>query len=268
MALKLNIRNGEIHFQGKDAENLLLMDADIFKVKKMRQSGYKRVYALLCEPTWIHGKQLKKFLIKYNRYFDKIFTFDKDLLKLDPKKFTFIHPLVPKFVHDYGIHEKTKNLSMVISHKRGTFEYELRHQIGAEFKDLIDCLKPGDKRVQWLDDYFKDVRYAIVVENTKMDNYFTEKVTECFYTGTVPIYRGCPNIGKFFNTDGIITFDTIEDLRAILSTLSEEDYLSRMDAIRENFELVKNHPTVCLGDEGHNSEFYAKILDEIPKDND
>jgi hypothetical protein len=64
---------------------------------------------------------------------------------------------------------------------------------------------------------------------------FTEKITDCFMTGTIPIYYGIRNIGDFFNSDGIITLDDnfkIEDL-------SFELYKSKINAVIENFKLAK-----------------------------
>lgn len=83
-----------------------------------------------------------------------------------------------------------------------------------------------------------NVRYSIVIENRKQDFYFSEKFIDCVLCGTVPIYWGCPSIGKFFNDSGIIQFDTLDELEAILNNLSIEDYNKRLDAIKENFKIA------------------------------
>ena len=57
------------------------------------------------------------------------------------------------------------------------------------------------------------------------------------------------DIGKYFNTDGIIFLDhtdSIENLYHKISPLDENDYISRMDAIKENFETVKQYR--CIED--------------------
>jgi hypothetical protein len=36
--------------------------------------------------------------------------------------------------------------------------------------------------------------FHIAVENVKIDNWYTEKISQSFATKTVPIYWGCPNI--------------------------------------------------------------------------
>ena len=71
------------------------------------------------------------------------------------------------------------------------------------------------------------------------DNFFTDGIVDCFALGTIPIFRGCPNIGKFFNKDGIICFNTIDELDVILSNLTEKDYYDRIEAVKENYEISK-----------------------------
>ena len=79
--------------------------------------------------------------------------------------------------------------------------------------------------------------FSFAVENDTYDTYFTEKILDCFATGTIPVYMGTKKVVEYFNPDGIIFFDGSFDL----STLSEELYLSKMEAIKDNFERVKDY---------------------------
>jgi hypothetical protein len=72
--------------------------------------------------------------------------------------------------------------------------------------------------------------FSVAIEN--MDNWFTEKLLDCFLCGTVPIFYGTPNIGKWFNMDGIILLKNEFDIEE----LNEDMYTSRKDAIKDNFE--------------------------------
>jgi predicted nucleic acid-binding Zn ribbon protein len=49
-------------------------------------------------------------------------------------------------------------------------------------------------------DGLKDYMFSIVVENSIYPKYYTEKITDCFATGTVPIYYGDKSIGEDFNS--------------------------------------------------------------------
>jgi hypothetical protein len=82
--------------------------------------------------------------------------------------------------------------------------------------------------------------FQIVVENGKYDYYFTEKIIDCFVTGTIPIYWGCPSINDFFNINGILAFDNLNDLEHILNNISIEKYNEMKPYIQENFEKSKN----------------------------
>mgnify|MGYP001251266876 CR=1 FL=1 len=77
--------------------------------------------------------------------------------------------------------------------------------------------------------------FSITIENGKADDYFTEKLLDCFATGTVPIYWGTKSICKHFNMDGVIQFDTLEELDSILPTLTVGHYLEMRQAVVDNF---------------------------------
>ncbi len=85
---------------------------------------------------------------------------------------------------------------------------------------------------------FEDTMFHIAIENTINVNYISEKIIDCFMSYTIPIYWGCPNIGEYFNTDGIIFFETKEQLNNILDNLTEKDYYDRLEAVLENYEIA------------------------------
>lgn len=80
--------------------------------------------------------------------------------------------------------------------------------------------------------------FHVVIENTKHQNFYTEKIQDCFYTKTVPIYWGCPNIGEFWDDRGIINFNTEEEAVEIINKLTPEDYYSRLPYIQNNYEIA------------------------------
>jgi hypothetical protein len=60
-------------------------------------------------------------------------------------------------------------------------------------------------------------------------------------TGTVPIYWGCPSIGDFFDTNGMIIFDNVGELVDIVNNLSIDDYIKRLESIKNNFNKSKKY---------------------------
>lgn len=115
------------------------------------------------------------------------------------------------------------NRSDELSYKKRFYESK-RIPAGNKFPPLPD----GDKK--WL----FDSAFSIIVENQKEKNYFSEKIVDCIWSKSIPIYCGCPNIGDFFDDRAIIKFDSFNQLKEIVSKLSYEDYLSRKQYTEEN----------------------------------
>ena len=87
----------------------------------------------------------------------------------------------------------------------------------------------------------KDYAFSIAIENWDQDNYFSEKIMDCFMVGTVPIYKGCRKIKEYFNKDGMIMVNNVQDVINVLQTLSFDRYEKMKSAIEENFEIAKKH---------------------------
>lgn len=83
--------------------------------------------------------------------------------------------------------------------------------------------------------------FHFAIENHDDDNFFTEKLIDCFRTHTVPIYWGTRTISEVFDMNGVIFIDDIGRLPDILSSLTSADYWGRMDSICRNFEIAANY---------------------------
>tara|TARA_R110000823_G_scaffold236968_1_gene362560 strand:- start:461 stop:1324 length:864 start_codon:yes stop_codon:yes gene_type:complete len=83
--------------------------------------------------------------------------------------------------------------------------------------------------------------FHVCIENQSVKHYFTEKLIDSFLTYTLPIYWGCPNIGEYFNLDGMIIVDSIDDLIPRLNNLTLDYYNDRMDAIIENRKIAETY---------------------------
>jgi Glycosyltransferase family 10 (fucosyltransferase) C-term len=88
---------------------------------------------------------------------------------------------------------------------------------------------------------FTGFQFSIVIENSRQQNYFTEKIIDCLITKTIPIYWGCPNINEFFDITGWLFFEDFETLKTAIATLNEEYYQTYIDTIDTNFEVAKQY---------------------------
>lgn len=179
---------------------------------------------------------------KIQHKFDYIFTHDQSLLNMD-NKYILVSPAgcwVPE--SSRKIHKKNKKVSFIFSDKKLTDEHTLRFNIYNRFKNELECFGQGALNfINTKDLALNDFMYSICIENCFTDNLFTEKIIDCFMTGTISIYCGCNNIGKFFNENGIIKFKSLDELEIILSNIDENKYNSMKAAIEENFNLAKEY---------------------------
>lgn len=81
-------------------------------------------------------------------------------------------------------------------------------------------------------EYFEFVgkyKFMICFENTSLPNYFTEKLINAYYAGTIPIYWGCKNIEDYVNMESILYLKpdyTEEDMNNLIK---EVIYLDNND---------------------------------------
>lgn len=68
--------------------------------------------------------------------------------------------------------------------------------------------------------------FALCFENMILKGWITEKIFDCFFTGTIPVYLGAPDIQNYVPPDCFIDmrrFNGYEELRHYLKSLSDRD---------------------------------------------
>jgi hypothetical protein len=81
--------------------------------------------------------------------------------------------------------------------------------------------------------------FNVSLENAKQINYYSEKIIDCFLTFTIPLYIGCPNIGEYYDTRGIIIASDAHDLTNKCNSLSPDLYASLHKHCETNHLLVQ-----------------------------
>jgi hypothetical protein len=207
--------------------------------------------AWLIEPREIQSWSYNYISVNHH-LFDYIFTYDSELLSIsekfvkNPMWCSWVNPL------SHNIHKKTKKISIIASNKRDHLGHILRHQVIDNYKDIINLdvyggLTSGGvgyKPIQCKSEGLKDYMFSVVIENVKKDHLFTEKIIDCFLTGTIPVYWGANCIDEYFDSRGIIKFSSLEDFDLIINTLTEETYNSMFEYVRKNFEIASKFKTI------------------------
>lgn len=219
-----------------------------------------RKYALLFESEVIQPQdydRVEKDTGKMVEY-SKIFTFSDRILNqysnaafLPASGLWYGTKINGGIMKDDLYEEKEKNISVVSSNKQHTKYHKLRVEIAKKANEtgLVDAYGAFcGNRIEKKGDALQSYRYSIVVENDVKPYYFTEKILDCFASMTIPIYLGATKIDDYFNIDGIIKIDEekIDHLDNILKQCSREDYESRLDAIKDNYNRVKQYR--CIED--------------------
>lgn len=211
-------------------------------------------YALLLEPREYKSYPYNNINQVINKY-NKILTYDNELLERGaPFEFyPFGGCWIPEEL--YGIPEKDKNTSFIYSDKKQLEGHKLRHSVNSWIstqKLPVDTYGKGTERpLKCKSEGLQRYRFSLVIENVRKDWWFTEKLLDCFALGVVPIYWGCPDIGRFFDTKGMIIVNDINEIKQVLNSLNSrgEDgeitaemiYEGKRNSISQNFELFKQY---------------------------
>jgi hypothetical protein len=199
----------------------------------------KKNYAWIAESSAIIKNVIewvKNNIESVESNFELIFTHDIRLLRLSPK-FKFLIPNAVPWVNDRKVYQKSKLISMIASSKNMCPGHTYRQEIISKYKKVVDHYGFGFRPIHKKEDGLINYHFSIAMENDNYPNIFCEKITDCFATGTIPVFWGTPNIGEFFNKDGIIM---LEDFN--IDQISIDLYQSKIDAVKDNLERVLNWP--------------------------
>lgn len=95
------------------------------------------------------------------------------------------------------------------------------------------------KGTQFLDDKWEGIapyKYSIVIENSSMDDYWTEKISDVYLAYSLPFYFGCINIDKYFPRDSYIWIDISDPFKALetmKSAIENNEWEKRLGSIQE-----------------------------------
>ena len=217
---------------------------------------------MMGEPSAIHGKHDRMLRYTWRRFF-RVFTFHDVLLENIPNAVFLPYgvTMVPDW-RELSV-EKSKTCSLIASAKRDLEGHRLRHAVidwvrgaGAD----VDIMGRGYTPFERKSDGLAPYRYSVVIENVRERNYFSEKLIDAILCSTVPIYWGCPNIGEFFDTSGMIVCESEADIRRAIHSTSAEDFAARLPHLQSIQQQAANY-----GDfESRAARLLRAELDAIP----
>jgi hypothetical protein len=200
-------------------------------------------------------EEISRFkVIAINNYkkFDFILTYDQDVLDKCENSVMFEFGTSWVFDYDYSI-EKKYQVSHLVGHKFMTFGHKLRHDVYHNqnkitlrkdfyisginsIPNIFDSKILGDKKNPLFES-----QYNICIENSKQKNLFTEKLIDCLYTKTIPIFYGCDNIGDFFDKRGFFIVNNLSEIIEVCNNLTEDTYFEKLEYVNKNFDISKKY---------------------------
>ena len=209
-----------------------------------RNKGMKaQISIVIVEPTPIHGHHMWLARLFHRRFY-RILSCNPGLLAAVPNGNLFIYG--DSWVKDWNSLDLTKTamVSLIASKKRQQKGHKLRHQVVREIRKRgIECdvmgrgYRPIEDKAEGLAPY----RFSVVIENTREPGYITEKLIDALLCKTVPIYWGAPDVGKYFDTNGMIICNSFDEIMMALSGLDEAAYEERSQAIEKNREIAARY---------------------------
>jgi hypothetical protein len=186
-------------------------------------------------------RQLLSDLPKTREHFKYIFTNMDSLIELgEPFVYTISNAVPWIWEENRKIHSKSKLVSMIASNKGWLRGHQNRLRWVEKLKDKVDLFGTGRPfQLKDKEDGLRDYMFSVAIENDASDTYFTEKLTDCFVMGTVPVYYGSRKVvEKYFDPRGVIFLEDDPDLQ----TLSKEKYEELMPFIEKNFKSAQKLP--------------------------
>lgn len=207
---------------------------------------------LVQEPDW-PGHLTHRFVDHHRSIFRTIRGHDNIVRKkvLD-SNFQFGYSFLPHHVSGSAIPEKTRDFSAIASRRGALPGHAARTSFVDEITDFWteiggSIFGRGRNPIATKEKGLDDFRYSLVIENSSIPNYVTEKFTDAILRGAVPIYFGAPNIGDIFPEGSFIRLQELshDALQTALFGLGGPDYASRIKSLIEAQRLLENDLRIC-----------------------
>jgi hypothetical protein len=103
---------------------------------------------------------------------------------------------------------------------------------------------------------FQDYKFALVMENTCMPGYVTEKILTAFLAGSVPIYFGTEDVFKIFNRRSFVFFNVSNPGPAM-------ERIRQLHSSPRDYELILSEPMLVAGAKEKYFNFHGELREKI-----
>ena len=216
-------------------------------IKKIIRGEVKNAYAVVQND--LHGKSV--FILP--SFFYTLYDFMPKLIKEgntsinDRKKFcAFI-------VSSNSCRERIKFFKQLSKYKKVDSYGRAQNNMGDEFFNR-----------HWITNLqiYKNYKFVIGFENNFSKRYICEKLPNIMLSGAIPIFRGAPDIGDYFNKKSFINYDDYGSYKKMIKKIIEldKDDQKYQQMLKEPWFVNNKIPTIFKEKEKELIKFYQEIL--------
>lgn len=95
--------------------------------------------------------------------------------------------------------------------------------------DFIDVFGNGYQSLPDKMEIMSKYKYSVVIENCVYNDYWTEKLSDCFLSGSYPLYYGAPNVSEYFDKDSytLIDIKRMDESISLIKSIIDNDLYNR-----------------------------------------
>lgn len=249
---KISINTNDIN-KIEDSDVILLYRFDLKLILRLwLDSKLDKSIYIPMEPEVVEKIHSKKNIKKMSKIFSRILTWNDEII--DNKKIVKYHVPMPyqretskvdfklkKLLVNISGFKNSKAKNELYSERIKTIQYYERNHL--EDFDLFGMGWNKDKFISYKGsiankiEILKKYKFSLCYENMKnIKGYITEKIFDCFYASTIPIYWGAGNINEYIPKECYIDrreFNSEDELYNYLKNMSENEYNERLNKIKE-----------------------------------
>lgn len=256
----------------EDADVVIFFDLNLkYIIKSYFNNKLSKSIYISFEPPVVYQLHQPTLLKKMSRIFNKMLTWQDDLVD-NQRIFKFFFPMPPQtHVSETVPFNQKKLLTTIIGYKISNQKNELYSKrieairffekndpsfefFGAGWKQ--NEFKSYKGKINNKYDTLKNYKFALSYENEgQINGLVSEKIFDCFYARTIPVFWGAENVSDFFPPETFIDkreFKTYQDLHSFLINMSEEEYSRRLMTI-EHYLKSENFRK-------HSVEYFAETV--------
>ncbi len=159
-----------------------------------------------------------------NKTYDELVSFNTDRAIVWPQKTEHFSAVISGHNALPGHYQRLKLLDKILSQSDIAL-FGKRHNF---IPDKWDAMYP--------------YKYSLAMENSRQNDYWTEKIMDCFLACTMPVYSGCHNIGKYFPKNSYIELD-IDNIDYSIKAMKEK---IQGGFFEENYASILEARELCL----------------------